>query len=306
MSARHKREYESGEGLHGWRGLQTTKGRKGQRLQRRLRLRNWLRPLFYLLLIAALFGSGALLFKRGDWIDKPSTSEPIRAIIFDTDGVLDERWVSETLGLRAGTTLMEVDHFLLRDRLESEGQVRRATVERVFPATLRVRVEEHVPFFRMALADNDSERPEVWLVAEDGTLYKGLRYPRGAIEGLPWLIPYRHPDGSILPMNGIPRVADLMRTAKGRNPRLYRSWQVVSLENYTGELNFPGEIIEIRSSRIPRLILSANEDFSRQLDRLDALTEIIRSRGDPSIERIDLSLRGSAAVRFTSERVPRF
>jgi cell division septal protein FtsQ len=306
MSARNKREYESGEGLHGWRGLQTTKGRKSKRLGRRMRLRNWLRPALYLFLIAALFGCGVLLFKRGDWLEKPTTSEPIRAIIFDTDGVLDERWVSETLGLRAGTTLMDVDHFLLRDRLESEGQVRRATVERVFPATLRVRVEEYVPFFRIALAVGEGERPQVRLVAEDGTLYQGLRYPRGALEGLPWLIPYRHPDGSILPMNGIPRVAELMRTAQGRNPRLYRSWQVVSLNYYTGEPNFPGEIIEIRSTRIPRLILSANEDFSRQLDRLDALTEIIRSRGDPSIERIDLSLRGSAAVRFTSDRVPQF
>jgi cell division septal protein FtsQ len=300
MSAHNKKEYESGEGLHGWRGLQSAGEHSGKRLNRW----RWVLPLIYVVLIGALFAAGAFLIKKSDWLDQPRTSEPIRAIMFDTDGVLDERWVSQTLGLRAGITLAEIDHFQLRDKLQAQGQVRRATVERVFPATLRVRIEERIPVFRIALMQDDNEGPKLRLVAEDGTLYQGLRYPRGALETLPWLIPYRHADGSILPLNGIPRVAELMQIARGRNPMQYRSWQVISLQNYTGEVNFPGEIIEIRSARIPRLILSANEDFSRQLDRLDALLEIIRSRGDPAIEQIDLSLRGSAAVRFTSKRLP--
>lgn len=302
---RRKREYEPGEGQHGWRGLQSPNGRKGKRVGTRSLWRKCLRPALFLLLIAVLMTIGVLLFNRGEWAEKPLAGEPIRAIMFDTDGVLDERWVSQTLQLRSGTRLSEIDHFQLRDRLEAEGQVRRATVERLFPATLRIRIEEHVPLFRIALEKEGEARPQVWLVADDGTLYRGLRYPRGTLESLPWLIPHRHPDGSILPMNGIPRVAELIRVAKGQNPQLYRSWQVVSLEHYSGQPNFPGEIIEIRSARIPRLILSAHEDFAKQLNRLDALTEIIRARGDPSIERIDLSLRDSAAVRFTSERLPR-
>jgi hypothetical protein len=42
------------------------------------------------------------------------------------------------------------------------------------------------------------------------------------------------------------------------------------------------------------------------LDRMQVIFNYLARRGDPSLKRIDLSLRGSAAVQFKSGRVSSF
>ena len=88
--------------------------------------------------------------------------------------------------------------------------------------------------------------------------------------------------------------------------RVLCDWKVTSLEHYSGE-----EDLSVRLSRYEAhawivYSFSATLDFDQQLDRLQLIFNYLAQRGDPSVKRIDLSLRGSAAVQFTSGRISSF
>ena len=196
---------------------------------------------------------------------------------------------------------MDADIHRLKARL-CRGQAAFASVERVFPNALRIQVTERSPVLRMAVAtENGGMRQRI--IARDGTVYDGIGYSKGVMSRLPFVQPYQHSNGRYTPMLGIERVADLLNIARQSQPQLFSSWQVVSLEHYSGDPAMPGQIIEVRSKLVPRILFGAGMDFGRQLDRLAYILRYVQTQGNPSMERIDLSLRGSAAVQFSSERV---
>ncbi len=276
---------------------------------RKRRRRKWLKlAVAFLLLIgfaAGVFWLGWLIRDREEPIQISTPSREIERIVFDTDGVLPDKWLGSVIRLPRGTTMMEVDIHAIKASLESELQVVSASVERVFPGTLRISVREREPIMRMAVEGPDG-RPEQRIVARDGTIYRGVGYPRSALASLPFLQPHQRSDGSIRPLRGIERVAELLREARQHYPEFYSTWQVVSLENYSGDASLFGEVIQVRSRHIPQIIFGASADFGMQLDRLEVILEHVRDRGNPSIERVDLSLRGSAAVQFSSGRISSF
>jgi cell division septal protein FtsQ len=201
--------------------------------------------------------------------------------------------------------MMQADIHSLKQALESEAQVKSASVERVFPSDLRIAIAERQPALRLAVATADGSRRQR-IVARDGTVYDGIGYPQATLKNLPFVQPYQNVDGSFFPLRGIGRVAELLELVRTHNPKLFRTWQVVSLEHYSGDLKLPGQVIEVRSASVPRILFSASTDFARQLDRLTYILEYVENQGNPSIERIDLSLRGSAAVQFSRGRVGRY
>lgn len=256
--------------------------------------------------VGALVWAGwALKNKGGEAMNITPPSKPIERILFDTDGVLPNRWLGSTIKLTPGMSMMEADIHLLKQTLEADKQVKFASVERVFPSDLRIVVEERQPAMRLAVAGADGKQ-RIRLVARDGVVYDGVGYPKATLKNLPFVQPYRNSNGSYFPMQGVERVAELLELVRASEPNLFRTWQVVSLEHYSGDPDLPGQVIEVRSSVVPRIIFSASADYSRQLDRLAYILDFVKNKGNPSIERIDLSLRGSAAVQFSSGRIGTF
>jgi len=258
-----------------------------------------------LMVIGGLARVGWTFKNRQQAIPMAPSSKPIERIIFDTDGVLSDNWLSQTIKLRPGMSMMEADIHALKKTVEADVQVKSASVERVFPSDLRIRVKERVPALRIAIAGSDGKR-YLRLVARDGVVYDGIGYSKTRLKNLPFVQPYQHADGSFFPMRGIESVAELLELVRRTEPKLFRTWQVVSLQHYSGALDIPGQVIEVRSTIVPRIIFGSSADYGRQLDRLTYIFEYIRKQGNPSIERIDLSLRGSAAVQFSSGRVGTF
>lgn len=254
----------------------------------------------------ALSAWGVVAFQRSDAeLQIKTPSKPIENIQFETNGMLPNAWLSQVVELKLGMTMMEADIYGLKQKLEAHGQVKSAMVERVFPADLRIQIEEQVPVMRLAIADASGKR-QMQIVGKDGTVYTGVGYPKATLQRLPYVLPYKHSSGSYFPMQGIERVAELLSYARQAYPNLVKDWQVVSLSHYSGDLDLPGQVIEIRSGSIPRIIFSASSEFGPQMDRLAYILEYIEKRGNPSLARIDLSLRGSAAVQFTSGRIGTF
>ena len=67
----------------------------------------------------------------------------------------------------------------------------------------------------------------------------------------------------------------------------------------------PGQVIEIKTKRIPRILLSA-DDFDEQINRLRYLLIRISVMGDPEVLKVDLSLKHSAAVQFKDPQIRAF
>ncbi|MEO0511010.1 MAG: FtsQ-type POTRA domain-containing protein [Verrucomicrobiota bacterium] len=258
-----------------------------------------------LLLISLGIWTSTLLKERERPIQISTPSKEISQIMFETDGVLPNKWLGTVLKLDKGTTMMEVDIHAMKQSLEGQAQVVRASVERVFPSALKITIEEHIPVLRIAVPGSNG-KVEQRVVARDGSIYQGIGYSKADLDRLPFVQPYLHSDGSVRPMRGIERVDDLLSAGRQEQPEFYKTWKVISLQHYSGYADMPGEVIEVRSSYVPRVIFGASTDFSQQLDRLKVILDYVRARGNPSLKRIDLSLRGSAAVQFTSGRVSTF
>lgn len=264
----------------------------------------------------ALIALGALLLalvvsvvvrswrEREETIQIRPPSKPIEKILFETNGALPDAWLSSVVDLRPGMNLMDADIHNLKRRIESQGQVKAASVERVFPSALKIHVEERLPVMRMAVQSGGLTKHRI--VSRTGVLYDGIGYSRAVLSNLPYLQPYQHPNGKYLPLIGVDRVAELLELARQTRPEQFRTWQLVTLTHYSGDLEMPGQVIEVRTRLVPRVIFSASRDFAQQLDRLDYILRFVKGRGNPSMERIDLSLRGSAAVQFTSGKVDIF
>lgn len=307
---KHKGSTSAG-GEQSWRAL--TGGGKNTRIKspqaRKRRQTHLLKLLLVLFVIFVLIGVvvwAVIAIKgRDEPIQISTPSKPVERVLFDTDGVLPDRWLGSVIEIRRGMNLMEIDIHAMKQDLEASGQVESASVEREFPDALKIKVKERVPALRMRVTGAEGQL-EDRVVARDGTIYKGAGYPKATLSKLPFVVPYQHPEGGIKPMRGIETVAQLLDAARRTQPNFFKSWQIVNLKHYTGDPDLPGQIIEVKSPMVPRIIFGASSDFAQQLDRLGVIMNYVQSHGNPAVKRIDLSLLGSAAVQFESGRISTF
>lgn len=301
----------SARGEQSWRSL--AGGSRNRRIQSpAARKRRFIRigkilaaMLLFALIIGGTAGAVVALMQREAPLQVTTPSKPVERILFDTDGVLPDNWLGTVIELRRGLSLMEIDIHEMKRRLETHGQVKSASVERVFPDALKIRVREREPVLRMRVA-GAGDQTELRIVARDGAIYEGVGYPEASLRRMPYLVPYRQADGRIHPMRGIERVAELLEITRRTQPNFFRTWQIVSLKYYSGDPDLPGQVIEVQTSRVPRIIFGLKTDFAQQLDRLGVVLNYVQSRGNPALKRIDLSLRESAAVQFESGRISTF
>lgn len=294
-------------GDQSWRALAgSSRARVNSPKAKKRRLLKWFRLLAILavvgLVVTGLIAALNYLKNTDKVLQVKTPSQPVERVLFYSDGVLPSTWVGSVIELPAGISMMEVDIFALKEKIESQGQIKSASIERVFPGDLKITVQEHSPVLRL-VTENGSGKKTVRIVARDGSVYTGIGYKQNTLHRLPYVLPYRHVDGSYFPIRGIDRVADLLEYARNNSPEIVATWQVIALNHYSGDIDLPGQVIEVRSKLVPKIIFSANGDYGTQLDRLKYILHYIRQRGNQSIERIDLSLRGSAAVQFSSGRI---
>jgi cell division septal protein FtsQ len=308
--SRNKGSTSAGE-TQTWRGLdggskRTRINSPQARKRRQIQVLKLMTALLFALLFISTFVWGVVAFKeREEPIQITTPSKPVEKVLFDTNGVLPPAWFGTVVELRRDTAMMEIDIHSMKQQLEAHGQVKSASVERQFPNVLKIAIKEHEPVLRMrVMAAN--EQAELRIISREGTIYKGFGYPKATLNKLPFVLPYRHPEGGITPMRGIGQVADLLEETRRTQANFYKTWKLVSLKHYSGDPELPGQVIEVRTTMVPRIIFGFNTSFAQQLDRLALILNYVQSRGNPAIKRIDLSLPKDAAVQFESGRMSTF
>ena len=257
------------------------------------------------LLISAVVWAIVAFNEREEPIQITTPSKPVEKVLFDTNGVLPPSWLGTVVELRRDTAMMEIDIHTMKQQLEAHGQVKSASIERQFPNALKIDLKEHDPVLRMRVMGVNG-RAEVRIISREGTIYKGIGYPMATLNRLPFVLPYQHSEGGILPMRGIGQVAELLEETRRKQSNFYKTWKLVSLKHYSGNPDFPGQVIEVRTTMVPRIIFGFNTSFAQQLDRLAVILNYVQSRGNPAIKRIDLTLPKDAAVQFESGRISTF
>lgn len=232
------------------------------------------------------------------WADRTALARAVNSAtlaepVLITDGVLPQSWLKETLALPRSASLMALDLTALRDRLQAQGQVRVAVLTRSFPDTLVVTLRERTPVARLQVADAAGRRQ--LLVARDGTVYDGVGYGRDLIATLPWLdgITLRRQGAGYAPVEGMETVAALLATAQTEATWLYRDWLVVSLARLAAH-----DEIVVRMQEGPEVVFTRQQDFFKQIARLDFILEESRDRLATRPVRVNLALGHQAAVLF--------
>ena len=126
------------------------------------------------------------------------------------------------------------------------------------------------------MVQNGNRPPEVQLVARDGISFSGTGYDAEFLKRLPWLdgVTLRRSGNGFAPIIGMETVADLLNTARGNVPDLYKLWQVVSLARFAGD----GEIVvTVKDADLTKeVIFGTRDDFYTQVAQLDLIEEEAR------------------------------
>jgi cell division protein FtsQ len=251
-------------------------------------------------LVAAGVGAwqvGSALQSNAQDVDGPPVGPPELV----TDGVLNQDWLVRTLALPKRSTLMGLDLERLRSRLLADGQVAEATLVRRFPSTLSVHLSERTPVARLRAQAGDGT-PKDYLVARDGVVYPGFGYSADLVASLPWLdgVRLERQGSGFAPIAGMQAAASLLSTARLDDEPLYLTWRVVSLARLASD----GEI-EVRTQDGLKAVFGTQEDFLRQLARLDVVIDTARTQtGTARLSAVNLTYGGQVPATFATNAPP--
>jgi len=100
-------------------------------------------------------------------------------------------------------------------------------------------------------------------------------------------------------VDGMDTVADLLSRAEVDAEPIYRTWQTVSLAKLASD----GEI-EVRTRDGLKVIFGTQEDFFRQIAKLDLLLDAAVVKPGQVVREINLSIGGQAAVALGAADAP--
>jgi len=224
-------------------------------------------------------------------VDLTGPAVPVSNLVFISDGVLHRDWFQNWFGPLRNRTLMDFDIVDLQNELINEPQISFARVSRIFPATLKIEVQEKKPILRLCLRTKINGE-ETWLISEDGNIFKGSCYRKSSLSHLPYLnlnpslLKKKAKDEGYEKLDGIPAIAPLLEIARKEYPGFYQDWQILTYQRpYDDD---PGAFVKINSKKVKNLRF-APSNYSSQLRRLKFLLSDPKFKKSLNVESIDLS-----------------
>ncbi|MEM8549604.1 MAG: hypothetical protein AAGF10_02340 [Verrucomicrobiota bacterium] len=242
-----------------------------------------------LALLAVVGGGIYFLNKKPSTLLTTSTTQPLRQVYFETDGVLTQAWLTERLDIPTGVRLSDVDIAGLRRDLLAAGQVSEVRVAKHYPDALVVQLHERVPLVKLVIRDA-AGRKGLRLVDKQGVVYHGEHYAIDYLAQLPFVVVGEViPEGDgFEPIVGMNKVAELLQTVWREYPSLYPDWQYISLNDYEPAMEGLGATIRVQTHGGEQLVFEPGH-FAEQLGRLELILTDEEVQSLPRIARIDLS-----------------
>lgn len=235
------------------------------------------------IVLAAALHVAPKLEGGSDVIAKAGESMPVATVDIQTDGSLDREYLLRMLDLPRDANLLSVDLEVLKQRLESIGQIAHAVVTRRFPDTLEVTVAERTPIMRMLVQRPNGETLNLFVDTE-GVVFEADRLDPSISRRLPFLygVDLSKREEGFSDVDNIGPLADLLSEAQAIAPHIYSTWRIMSLEK-DDRLIAKGKLVK-------EVVFDRYSDFRDQLARLDYILDYHRGLGSGPLQRIDLTL----------------
>lgn len=283
-----------------WRDLKdgSSSSRRHAPLSWRARLRalwTWSKRAFAAIALACLC-AGAYYLYQNTYIEDifSGKTELIKQIEFKTDGFITGKWLNEFLRIPAKTKLSNINIFALKQALESMGQIKSATIERVYPDILRILISEHKPFMRAAVKIDYQVR--LYAMSPEGVFFQPICIPDKVLDSLPFLEGYLpvFQDNEPMRYKNAALLEEFLKISRSALPEEVDAWRSINVSEIDN-LTLP--LITV-ARKDGGTIIFEPRNFRKQLDRLEYVLRYAKEKTLNKIERIDLSLKDRADVKI--------
>ena len=273
---------------------------------RRERLR-WLRSvvamavaLVALVLVSWLGGGFAL-----DRLVYENESFAVTEMDYRTDGIISENQLRDWGGVRKGDNLLSLDLLRIKRNIELTPRVKMASVERILPDTLQVRVTERVPMAQIWVWQRGGDGPGGYDCVRLQVDESGHVMP--PIAGRSVVIPEQQAEWSLPVIAGI-ELKTLRSLAPGRAADLPKLQSALNLIRAYRRSSLAGvidlRVVDLSQPRILRVTTGDGGQIDLATSRLSqqfSRWARIRAHGEKygfAIETMDLSVTNNVPVRW--------
>lgn len=207
-------------------------------------------------------------------------SQRITNIELSTNGYIKGKWLTSYLTVAPEERMDTLNIFFIKDSLEALSQVKNAKVEKIYPSTVRITLDE-----RKAVARLGGNTNRKYLVGEDGELYSPICVPDAEIDALPtavWNFPYPATVG--IKFKHVDTLKAFLAAAKKAGMLGdFESVDTLMLDSITLPL------IRVKSKAYNEIVFS-DKNIARQFDRLGYILRYLKENAIENVESIDVSL----------------
>ena len=193
--------------------------------------------------------------------------------------------------------LAAINPYLVKQTLESKGQVKSANVEKDFPNHLKIHITERLPVLMLAALDAENQ-VTFWAVDEEGTIYKPYDLQRMKALELPFVegVQIARIEDGLSRIEGIDKVHYLLQLLKRDAYAVFNDVKSVSMIDYNGGEPELGAVIILRGQQLKKVIFGV-ENFEYQVVKLIGVLSVSGKVRLSQKNVIDLSYSGDAIVR---------
>lgn len=191
------------------------------------------------LLCAAIFIAGAvgLRFLEKNITPKqiPRNCLPLRSIQLTSDGTIAKHWLAKVLDIKKNTPISEIDIFALKKRLLEFSQIRDVCIEKHFPDSIAIKINERHPLLKFVIKCENGEKL-LFIDSHDGSIFQAACMPKSLILATPYaevnLEKSKESPLGVKEIQGIESVAHLANALKAEYPEIYGQIRKFSLKKY--------------------------------------------------------------------------
>ena len=227
---------------------------------------------------------------------KQVLKQPVKQILFHTDGNLTALWCKQYLSLPGDTDILDVDIAALQQSIGKCSQVKKVTVMRKFPDTISIEVEERKPILRVMVQEGRSKK--IMFIDGDGVVFPlevGENFTQNQLPFLSGIDLTKEGNGYRKVPN-VDKVQELLVIARAKYWPIYAQIEVVEMSSLT-RVNAPWSKIKMRCQFASQVIFK-DSNFDEQLKRLDFILNTPKVKSRIPVNRIDLTYPKDAVVRF--------
>lgn len=236
---------------------------------------------FFPCLIIVIIAIAGTLWKPGD------RTQPLKKLIYTTDGVLTESWFVEHIAIPWQRELLSIDLENLQKCALQFSQIKTTEIQRQFPNTLKISIIERKPCAKIAAVVKGQRK--LLFVDESGHLFKPICYKKDVVHQLPTLTDIPANLFSKGNITGFAAISKLLIFLKNNAPDLLQHTQYISLKHFDPFLEKKWQIVDIRLQARFTLQFPIHA-MSDGLKKLKAILRSLSNQQRESLKKINVAL----------------